>query len=700
MFFNSKVRLSVLAVSLSLSLNIAAEKANNSDEDNNSDIVVWGTKVTSNSVYLDGEELAIKQADHISDLLRTIPGVDVGGAHSLNQRITIRSMDDKDLKITIDGANQNTYMYHHMGNLQIHADILKSVDINVGKNSVVDSGLGGAVRFETKEAKDMLSGDKRFGGYIQTSYDDNSATGFALSAFGQLTDQFDFLAYFNQIGRDNYKVGGGKILDASGNVVPGTDGNVRGLKGDLKDALIKFGFDITDNQRFEIGYEAYEDKGDYSYRPDMGLATDLAIASRLNIPLVYPTEFTRDTLTFNYDIETDSSLFKFAAFKNTSTLWRDERGLGSWRPPAAVIKEGEAENSGFNLLANSDLAESHALTYGFEFVNYDTQYSSNNTVLSGEKSKNRAFFIQDKIQLTESFSITPGLRHDSVDLNSKVINKKFSEVTGALSLDFQATPNLLLRASATQLFKDPEISEVFIGAGLFDVPNSDIKAETGLNKEIALDYQNNNLGVDNFRTGITIFDTDIENYIYDYAPCSPAVVTGCRRSWKDNVGDMNVNGYEFYIGFDHNNFSSLLSYSNSDSELDAFSQYAPLNNARIDRTQGDTLSLSIDYNFAETDLTLHWDAMIVDDVSQGIDLDGATRDNSKGGFNVHNISAKWRPESIEGLVLTLGIDNVFDEFYASQSSRTGLSSHPFFGDLYLLDYEPGRNIKFTVSYTF
>ena len=76
-------------------------------------IEVWNTQVKTSSLYLRGEDIASKQADHISDLLRTIPGVDVGGAHSLNQRITIRSMDDKDLKITIDGASQNTYMYHH-----------------------------------------------------------------------------------------------------------------------------------------------------------------------------------------------------------------------------------------------------------------------------------------------------------------------------------------------------------------------------------------------------------------------------------------------------------------------------------------------------------------------------------------------------------------------------------------------------------
>ena len=87
--------------------------------------------------------IAIRQADHISDLLRTVPGVDVGGSHSLNQRVTIRSLGDRNLRVSIDGANQNNYMYHHMGNLQIHADILQSVNIDVGTNSVVDGGLGG-----------------------------------------------------------------------------------------------------------------------------------------------------------------------------------------------------------------------------------------------------------------------------------------------------------------------------------------------------------------------------------------------------------------------------------------------------------------------------------------------------------------------------------------------------------------------------
>ena len=84
----------------------------------------------------------------------------------------------------------------------------------------------------------------------------------------------------------------------------------------------------------------------------------------------------------------------------------------------------------------------------------------------------------------------------------------------------------------------------------------------------------------------------------------------------------------------------------------------------------------------------------------GLDLDGASLDNSKDGYTVVNVSARWTPASYPGLALTVGADNLLDEYYASQSSRTGLSFHPRFGELQLTDYEPGRNVKATVSYEF
>ncbi len=43
------------------------------------EVVVWGTRVSSNTESIIADDMSLKQADHMSDLLREIPGVDVGG---------------------------------------------------------------------------------------------------------------------------------------------------------------------------------------------------------------------------------------------------------------------------------------------------------------------------------------------------------------------------------------------------------------------------------------------------------------------------------------------------------------------------------------------------------------------------------------------------------------------------------------------
>ncbi|ASJ71586.1 TonB-dependent receptor domain-containing protein [Granulosicoccus antarcticus] len=666
-------------------------------------MVVWGTQVQSSSVKLGSEGIGIKQADHISDLLRSVPGVDVGGAHSLNQRITIRSMDDKDLRISIDGANQNTYMYHHLGNLQIHADILESVDIDVGNNSVVNGGLGGSVRFRTKSAEQLLEEGQRAGGRVQLGYGDNSGTSFALTGYGQLTEAVDVIAYYNGVNRDNYEVGGGEIKDFSGNTIEGTDGTVRGLEGDLQDVLLKFGWDINDNHRLSFGVENYVDEGDYSYRPDMGLATDLAITESLGVPLLWPTELSRNTVTLNYEGESRrGGSINASLFRNDSTLQRDESGWAQnadFADSAGQI-EGEAANTGVNVIVRKDLGQ-HGFSYGAEVTQYETDFSADYQNGSQEKSSEEiidsAIFVQDRIRLNERFSLTPGVRYNVQKNDTVVTDDTFDEVTAALAADFELTPTVHLRASTTQLFKGPEIGEVFTGAGLYDSVNADIRQETGLNTELSLAYANAVLGADEFSAGFTLFNTQLDDYIYDYAPIAEADGGG---SWKDNVGDMNVQGIEAYLGYEIGQLEALFSYSIADSELDADSEYLVLDKARLDRKQGDTFAIALDYHLAKSRLALHWDAQVVKSLGSGVDLDGATENNAKDGFAVHNISAKWHPTVLKGLSITVGIDNLFDEYYASQSSRTGLSLHPRFGELYLQDYEPGRNFKLTADYTF
>jgi hemoglobin/transferrin/lactoferrin receptor protein len=347
---------------------------------------------------------------------------------------------------------------------------------------------------------------------------------------------------------------------------------------------------------------------------------------------------------------------------------------------------------GFNVLARHALG-SHALTYGVDFVDYETAYLVDDEQLAGERAKNFAAFLQDDIEFGARFTLTPGLRYERFDLDANFANDVYDDVTGALALRFDATNNLALRLSGTQIFKAPELSEVFIGAGLYDDPNPGIEAETGYNAEFAVNHRARIGASGNLSTGVTLFQTAIEDYIYDYAETADFY-------GKDNVGDMRIRGFEAFVGFGAGGFESLVTYSRSRSELAAFAEFADLENARIDREQGDTISVELDYEWPAQGLALHWDSLFVDSMPPGVDLDGPTLDNSKDGFDVHNLSASWTPNAVRGLTLIVGIDNVFDEFYASQSSRTGLSRHPRFGQLYLQDYEPGRNAKATVTWQY
>jgi hemoglobin/transferrin/lactoferrin receptor protein len=677
-------------------------------------ISVWSTQVKTSALYLQEQDIADKQADHISDLLRSIPGIDVGGAHSLNQRITIRSMDDKDLKISIDGAAQNSYMYHHMGNLQIHADILKSVDIETGTNSVINGGLGGAVRFETKQAADLLVDGASIGGRISAGVADNAGHRFSITGYGELNEQLDFLAYYNRVNRDNYEVGGGKIKDQTGEQIAGTDGTVRGLEGKVDDTLIKIGWNIDADQRLALSYESYQDEGDYSYRPDMGLATDLVFEQGLGTPLLWPTEFTRDTVTLRYDVHWgEGSLLTASLFSNVSELYRDEAGWALSPSPRYRIRAGqvtgEAKNSGFNVLAETPLDglftdENHIITYGLDYLKHETDFHKINADdslhESQESAKNFAVFVQDRIELTNGLAFIIGARHDSYDLNAKVVSNDYSELSFSLAAEYQITDDLLVKLSSTELFKGPEIGEVFTGAGIRDSENRDLEAETGLNTELAVAYQHHIGQSMTWSAGITAFSTHIDNYIFDGA-MKPNPKHRWDQ-WKDNIGDMRVKGVEAYSQFSHNALSVQLTYAQSSSDLSAFAHYASLDGARLEREQGDTITTKVAYQLTEYDLNFAWEAMLVGGVANGHFLGGASINNEKQSYATHSLLAHWAPSRISGLHIRFGIDNLFDEFYASQSSKNGVTGHPLAAEkgLFLMDYEPGRNIKASIAYQF
>ena len=214
------------------------------------------------------------------------------------------------------------------------------------------------------------------------------------------------------------------------------------------------------------------------------------------------------------------------------------------------------------------------------------------------------------------------------------------------------------------MFEGPAAREAFNASA--GTVSSDLKAETGLNSEIGVAFQEQDfIGLDEFGFSVTVFQTDINDAISDRST----------MRGMDNAGDYQLTGFEAKLTGRIGDTSARLTYAHSDDDSD-----------ELGNEEGDNIVLGVSTMFPEANVSLNWTSMVTLST-----WDYSSRSSSfykKDSFNVHNVSATWNPEQVENLTVTAGIDNIFDKAYASHSSDS------------TTDYEPGRNIKVSASYTF
>lgn len=638
---------------------------------------MWGTAVTADSLYLGQEEIAIRQADHLSDLLRTIPGVDIGGTHSVNSRINIRGLDDRNLAIYIDGALQTNYLYHHIGNLLINADILRSADVALGANTVTHGGIGGAVHFETMSAADLLQGaDQRFGGRIAASYASNAQVGGSLTGYGQITDQLDGLIYFNHVDRDNFE-------DGDGRETIGSDGETNNL-------LARLGFDITPNQRLALSYDRLEDSGDYTQRPDMGVLTNAAITGNI----LLPTEYERETINLSYRGDFGDALnLRATYYTNDLRLWRDETN------PAipggiAAMREVTSDNQGVNVLAETRLDTgplSHTFRYGVDWFDQNLSYVADIGAGSppvDQSAEALGIFVEDEIGFGDRFFLRPGARFNDYEITYDATGDSGSwdEMTYGLAGELIAFEGFSLLASYTEIFQGPEPAEPFAGGGANKIINPGLEPETGDNVELGFRYASYFEDA-RIHVGANWFRTTIDGYIGEAAV--PGTTTG--QTWDVNLGTAEIEGVEFSAGFGYGNFDALLTHASADLDASRLNTGGLTENIR---EVGDSYGLEFSYVWPNAGVTANLNTQIISPLTT---FNGEV----KPGYSVVNLYTRWDDAlTVDGLSLTFGIDNLLDEAYTSHASRTGTTNHPRFGPLVLYDVEPGRNVKLTVAMRF
>ncbi|WP_174247222.1 TonB-dependent receptor domain-containing protein [Arcobacter sp. LA11] len=660
----SKILLSSIATLAVLNVQSLAESTTLDSVD------VWETEVISSSLNLGKDVIETKQADHLSDLLRDLPGVDVGGTHSINNRINIRGLQDEDLEITLDGAKvQNANMFHHIGNLLVNPDILKKADIQVGTNSIVNGSLGGSVAFETKDGKDILEKGKNLGARISTTYNSNDSIGGSLSAYGKVFENADFLIYHNYINKDNWEDGDGT--------------ETFGVDGKINNTLVKFGVDISDTQRISLSYDRLKDKGDYSPRPDFGREYNEA---RTGFD-TFPTEYLRETITLKHKLNLgDNLLLDTSIYSNENELERYEGPLTSGAPvrPGGLFEgllNGKVKTVGINTKAQSNIETGdilHTLTYA---ALYDKQTSkvtwNGDKYGDNESAKSFALFIENAIDFDNGLILTPGIRYNYYDFDGAYGEIKDNKITYGLAAEYAVNDDLTFLASATTLYKGVEMVDVLATNRIFVSDNSDLKSETGINKEIGFRYVKSNvLGADDIGFSFKYFNTTIKDYI--------------NANWlaMTNEGELDIKGFESSFAYNKGPFSSLLTYSHSSSNFERTGE--PLK-----KQPGDSISLGIDYKVTPR-IDLAWESLFV---LKEKDIPSTGNFIEKESYNVHDIALKWRPQGVKGLSLVTGVDNIFDKQYSSHISENRVFSVGG-TDRSTVDYEPGRNFKVTLSYKF
>jgi hemoglobin/transferrin/lactoferrin receptor protein len=650
----NKILFSSLAALALLTNNLNAEETTLLDEVN-----VWETQVISSSLNLGKETIETKQADHLSDLLRDLPGVDVGGSHSMNNKIVIRGVKDEHLDVRIDGAKQPSVdMFHHQSTLKLNPDILKKVNIEVGANSVVHGGLGGSLEFETKDGKDLVEDGKTFGGIISTNYNSNKSIGASLALAGKVTDNSDLFVYYSYVDNENWKTGNGTKEE--------------GRDGEIDDIILKYGVDIDDSQRISVSYDKLTDEGDYLPRPNFSTAANVAIG-RGNIQ---PTEYVRDTYTIKHNINKgDNLLLNTSLYMNKMDLTREENGNNR----RGNILNAIVENKGLTSKGQTNIESGpilNTLTYGAEYDHQTSEVTADGVEYGDdETSKTIVLYVEDAIDFDNGLLLTPGIRFTNYKLNGIVGDFNENELTYSLATEYALTENLSLLASYTTLFKGVPMQEVFASYRTWLIENNDIKSETGNNKEIGFRYlQDNVLAADDIGFLVKYYITDMDDDI-GYDSSSNMV----------NLGETQTKGVEASFAYNLRNFNALLSYSHMDSEVKYTGQ-------ALDVQAGDKISLNLNYQVTPK-LEASWKSILVLDEH---DVTSSSGVDKKEGYNIHDIAFNYQPSSFKGLKVIAGIDNVFDKHYAAHSSYYAVSSR--YGDM--TDYEAGRNFKVTLAYKF
>jgi len=703
-------KLSPIALAISLTLTSATTFANDeTTKDSNNEQSIESIAVvgaTSNTVITPAD-LEKYQAKDLADIFRSTPSVTVGGSLGVAQKIYVRGLEDTILNVTVDGAPQTSSLFHHIGRVSLEPELLKSVEVQSGAGEATAGigAIGGAIRFKTNSASDLLQENEKFGGSVKASYFTNDGHKESLSLYGKITDNVGVLASYVNVSNDNKEDGNGDEL--------------YGTAADQTLAFIKVNAQLTDNQSLTLSYEKRDEEGEFAKNTNWVVSEDDPLSQSWG---------ERETIVLNHAWYLNDLVNLETTIYSTDSSFKRE--LYTW--------DASIETVGFDIRNTSDLGD-HTVTYGIEHKT-DTVQAQSYAEYGGfdeEKGKVTAFYAQDHWQVNDDLLVSFGARHDSYKLdhvgdvvswakNNEGVwyavpdysdpeagNFKVDKQDGVsinAGLVYNITDELKFSAGYAQALRGRQIADAFT---LGEVEhNEDLKPEEVVNNELGLQYNDGT-----FIFEVSAYLSTINDVVFDE-------FKGREGVFYENIGDLESKGFEIVAGYQADNFDVLISYNTNDVSLNNTSFVWPdstdssgystvyFDNVDLEgyeynglgTTVGDSINVSVNYDVNDQ-LSMGVNLNYVDSVddidvfyrSMELEWVSELETVSKPSYKVFDAFVRY--ELNDNVNMGLTIQNLFNETYLNHGSVADYGHINGYESVVGIN-DTGRDIRLSVSYTF
>lgn len=583
-------------------------------------------KIDSNAdvSVVTSKEIEEKHYDNVSEAVKHVPGVTIfsqGASAQVGMSNQIYINGSKNVVILVDGMRRNTngnsLSTADIGDM-VNMDSIDHIEVLKGSASTLygSDAQGGVINIITQKAKN--DGVRTT---LRTSFGNESREKYSLHNEGREENVFWNVDAGKEL-QGKYKDGWGRRV-------------INHLNAEHYN--VKLGYDLGNDSDVVFNYEKYT--SDY-IRPNYGTNDTARARGKKD----------NDSVSLQYKAKLNDRLTsQFSIYRNNTHINDNYTASALWD-----ICDIKMRTTGISDQLTYTM-DRQTITGGFDWYKDEIPYYKGTPDVEGTSITNTAFYLQDKIDLTDRWNVTPGIRIDH--------HSEFGTHTSpSLSVGYKQNEKTNYYINYKSFFAAPSLFHLYSSYG-----NKDLDPEEGNTVEFGVNHR----FTDSLDGTFNVFHTHAKNLIdYDYT-----------TSRYRNSGKTNANGFSLSLNKEFSrHWNASLGYSYLHMQAKAGENIN--NNGALPES---TLHVNVSYK--------------ADKFNASLDGRGVmNRYGSKKHPEMRNYSSYWvwdmaaNYHFTKNATLFARVNNIFDQFYTD----VGTSSDPY-GTWYSA---PSRNFEIGMQFTF